>query len=123
MKDSICQHCFNFDCSWHNEFKPVEGWSAIPTHLHEIGDSYCVLKCPLYTARRNNLILTNTHELSQLCGFSWRTFMRKLSRDFKTIERLLFDKGFVLKIEKEDGAVNNRYYLQRELTFSEHKSD
>mgnify|MGYP006990124555 CR=1 FL=1 len=29
----------------------------------------------------------------------------------------------IVIIEKEDGAVNNRYYLQRELTFSEHKSD
>ena len=114
MRDSICQHCFNFNCSWHKEFKPVKGWRAKPTQLCDVGKSYCVEKCPKYVSRDNNdFVLTNTHEICQICGFSWRTLMRRMSQNVRAVERLLFKKGFVLKIDREDGAKYNRYYLQK----------
>lgn len=56
---SICQTCFNFDCSWHKKFVPVEGWRARPTEIVEIHGackhiepSFNVFACPLYAPRR-----------------------------------------------------------------------
>lgn len=55
---SICQDCFNFGCSWHEEFKAVKGWKAVPTKIMSLKrnkvceiKSYQVIKCPKYKSR------------------------------------------------------------------------
>ena len=52
--DTICWNCKKASgrCSWSREFKPVEGWRAIPTKVREQGKkdkfipSYDVYECP-----------------------------------------------------------------------------
>lgn len=57
-KSSICQTCFNFSCSWHQRFEPVDGWTATPTKIYNQGrlplDSFHVDVCPLYKPREDN---------------------------------------------------------------------
>lgn len=53
-KKTICWSCKKAcgSCSWSSKFKPVEGWTAIPTFIKmQYGGkdaSYIVLKCPEY---------------------------------------------------------------------------
>ena len=55
-KETLCWECKKAtggeDCPWANEFKPVEGWTAIPTLVKvQVGQkeqSYIVSKCPLF---------------------------------------------------------------------------
>lgn len=53
--NSICWKCKKatggYDCSWANEFLPVQGWDAEKTELKNyngIIESYEVFKCPLF---------------------------------------------------------------------------
>lgn len=46
-----CQNACNGGCSWSREFKPVDGWKAIPTYIQENGEhanSYKIIYCPEY---------------------------------------------------------------------------
>jgi len=52
-KFQLCWTCKNAcgGCSWSREGKPVEGWTAEPTHIETnryYADSYKILKCPQY---------------------------------------------------------------------------
>ena len=51
--DQLCATCGRavLKCSWSKDFKPVDGWDAIPTVVHDSeGDftSYKIMNCPLY---------------------------------------------------------------------------
>lgn len=66
LPPTLCGDCFHADkgdhsqCPWAREFKPVDGWDAIPTKVlwYRKGDrdnsrrveeqSYCVLHCPMF---------------------------------------------------------------------------
>ena len=48
---TLCWSCTRTDCSWMQNFKPVDGWEAVKTvykGVFELLDSYIVKKCPLY---------------------------------------------------------------------------
>lgn len=53
-----CDNCYG-GCAWSRSFKPVEGWTAIPTEAHitngkysEVRHGYTVLKCPEFVKDR-----------------------------------------------------------------------
>ncbi len=49
--DTLCWDCQNAigKCSWSREFKPVEGWTAIPTFIgRDKIKSFCVVECPQF---------------------------------------------------------------------------
>lgn len=68
MNDSVkhptlCWFCANAlcGCSWSKHFEPVDGWTAVPTLINQVGfitkegtrdreaiPSYLVYDCPLY---------------------------------------------------------------------------
>lgn len=46
---SLCQWCKNYKCAWIKDGKPVKGWEAKKTVIHESEkevESYKVVKCP-----------------------------------------------------------------------------
>lgn len=54
-KESLCLFCKNActgECSWARSFKPVKGWSAVPTKVKiskgVYDDSFLVESCPKY---------------------------------------------------------------------------
>lgn len=52
-KPTLCWSCENAccGCSWSRSFKPVDGWTAVPTKVFAKTDfiaSYRVMKCPQY---------------------------------------------------------------------------
>lgn len=68
---NICADCQNpiNSCSWEREFKPVEGWVAVPTKVLMFSGSdrnprrsdisYDVVSCPLYRPPPSNRKNTN----------------------------------------------------------------
>ena len=48
--NTLCWSCGRAcgGCSWSREFKPVKGWEAVPTRIHDEVDSYHVIHCPKY---------------------------------------------------------------------------
>lgn len=48
-KNSICWECKNYSCPWIKEGKPVKGWKAEKTKIHNLEkdtDSFSVKSCP-----------------------------------------------------------------------------
>lgn len=48
-KNSLCWECKNTACRWIREGKPVKGWTAEKTNIHNVEKdvpSYNVKKCP-----------------------------------------------------------------------------
>lgn len=62
QKDTLCWDCkkanADSNCSWANDFIPVEGWKAKPTIIkvttqtkeraEQLSHSFIVIKCPLF---------------------------------------------------------------------------
>lgn len=51
--DTLCWDCHNSTggCSWSSEFKPVDGWEAIPTVIKNgkyPENSFIVISCPCF---------------------------------------------------------------------------
>ena len=102
---SICQYCFNFNCSWHIRFEPVKGWkatpTAIPTTKGNAINSYAVKNCPQFISRDGGEVpLDNGRITLKLLGKMGRTRLSNLVRE----------KGFKLIIE--DGK-HCRYYIEK----------
>lgn len=51
MTDSLCWSCGNSfkDCSWFNDFVPVEGWDAKRYRIENNDYSYVIKSCPKFT--------------------------------------------------------------------------
>lgn len=56
--ETLCWKCKNAygNCSWSKRFKPVEGWTAVPTKVN-VGykgqtDSFLVIECPQFIKSR-----------------------------------------------------------------------
>lgn len=53
-RKTLCWDCKNAcgRCSWSREFKPVDGWEAVPSKVYQhencYADSYIVQKCPMF---------------------------------------------------------------------------
>ena len=49
---TICWDCANAVglCPWSHDFKPVKGWTVIPTRIKSAGnaESYIVIDCPCF---------------------------------------------------------------------------
>lgn len=114
MKQSICQICFNFECSWHCDFKPVDGWDAIHTQIPDIGESYLVKKCPLFCARKKNTITPTTlAKLGEICGLCSRQVARKLKTNPTAFKKILFNHGYLLQIEENKQSNRTKFYIMR----------
>ena len=67
MNDTLCWECANAvpdlygkrGCTWSRRFEPVEGWVAKKVHKasydHVGGDSYHVIKCPMFVQDRTEV--------------------------------------------------------------------
>lgn len=114
LKNSLCEECFNFNCSWHLNFVPVKGWSAKPTILKDhqkTMSSYRVERCPEFKARDGGYIRISTQNLAQLLDMSHRTLMRELAVNGNTLSNKLWKKGYMLMSHRDCGDKYNKYYI------------
>lgn len=111
---TLCQTCYNFDCSWHNDFTPRNDWQAIPHTYNDAGcvvESYEVIKCPGYRAR-NDKYPVKLSTIAQILGVSIRTAHRYIESGYiNTIFILKY--GLQLASEVEEGKKYKTYYLTR----------
>lgn len=111
---SLCQTCFNFDCSWHNDFTPRDDWRAIARTYNDAGhviESYEVIKCPGYRAR-NGKYQVKLSTVAQILGVSIRTVHRYIESGYiNTLFTLKY--GLQLVGELEEGKKYKTYYLTR----------
>lgn len=125
-KESICQTCFNFNCEWHEHFKPVDGWTATPTKIRDMHgaskvviDSYFVENCPCYKERGRGIKRITTQEISKAMGWAERTTAHILQRPALCWERYCkivdyYDKqGFEIVVG-ENGKGNIYYTIKKE---------
>lgn len=111
---SLCQTCFNFDCSWHNDFKPRDDWRAISHTYNDAGrvvESYEVIKCPGYRAR-NGKYPVKLSTVAQILGVSIRTVQRYIESGYINTFFIL-KYGLQLVGEVEEGNKYKTYYLTR----------
>lgn len=81
-RNSLCQSCFCSNCAWHTQFKPVEGWTAIPTKIiqgnkHDTMQSFNVIDCPMYTPREQDKGYTEVSksDFAELLNISYKRFI------------------------------------------------
>ena len=111
---SLCQTCFNFDCSWHNDFTPRDDWHAISHTYNDAGhvvESYEVIKCPGYRAR-NGKYPVKLSTVAQIVGVSIRTVHRYIESGYINTFFIL-KYGLQLVGELEEGKKYKTYYLTR----------
>lgn len=114
-KQSLCQTCFNFDCSWHESFTPREDWEAIPTVIKEHGiceyyvDSYCVKRCPAYR-KRDNAAHIGARDVCEALGISASTFYRYARNGF--IAEYAKARGFSITW-KQGGKYKKCYMVKK----------
>lgn len=111
---SLCQTCFNFDCSWHNDFTPRDDWRAIASAYNDAGhvvESYEVIKCPGYRAR-NGKYPVKLSTVAQILGVSIRTVHRYIESGYINTFFIL-KYGLQLVGELEEGKKYKSYYLTR----------
>lgn len=111
---SLCQTCFNFDCSWHNDFTPRDDWRAIAHTYNDAGcvvESYEVIKCPGYRAR-NGKYPVKLSAVAQIVGVSIRTVHRYIESGYINTFFIL-KYGLQLVGEVEEGNKYKTYYLTR----------
>ena len=111
---SLCQTCFNFECSWHNDFTPRDDWYAKAHTYNDAGrvvESYEVIKCPGYRAR-NGKYPVKLSTVAQILGVSIRTVYRYIESGY--INTLFICKyGLQLVAEIEEEKKCKSYYLTR----------
>ncbi len=119
-KESLCQTCFCFDCSWHEWFEPVEGWTATPTVVYNTRNnglgkptryepikSYCVHSCPLYVdgnKNRNEPITLET--IAKRIGLTPSNVGRRLRKG----EKIVIDGKKVVSIKT---GARHSYFLEK----------
>lgn len=111
---SLCQTCFNFDCSWHNDFTPRDDWRAIARTYNDAGrvvESYEVIKCPGYRAR-NGKYPVKLSTVAQIVGVSIRTVHRYIESGYINTFFIL-KYGLQLVGVVEEGKKYKTYYLTR----------
>ena len=111
---SLCQTCFNFDCSWHNDFTPRDDWRAIACTYNDAGhvvESYEVIKCPGYRAR-NGKYPVKLSTVAQIVGVSIRTVHRYIESGYINTFFIL-KYGLQLVGVVEEGKKYKTYYLTR----------
>lgn len=111
---SLCQTCFNFYCSWHNDFTPRDDWRAIAHTYNDDGkviESYEVIKCPGYRAR-NGKYPVKLSTVAQILGVSTRTVHRYIKSGYINTFFIL-KYGLQLVGELEEGEKYKTYYLTR----------
>lgn len=111
---SLCQTCFNFDCSWHNDFTPRDDWRAIARTYNDAGrvvESYEVIKCPGYRAR-NGKYPVKLSTVAQILGVSIRTVHRYIESGYINTFFIL-KYGLQLVGVVEEGKKYKTYYLTR----------
>lgn len=111
--NSLCQTCYNFECSWHNDFTPRDDWYA-KSHIYDIGgrivESYEVIKCPGYKTR-NGKYPVKLSTLAQILGVSIRTVYRFIESG--RINSIFSKYGLQIVSELEDGKKYKTHYLTR----------
>lgn len=113
-KETLCWECYwaTGGCSWADEFKPVEGWTAIPTELTgEDYTSYCVTSCPKFKADDRRFI--KVAELAKIFDISERQFYRLMKESPELVKAQLKRKGYNLIIIDNEGKRN--YYVRKEV--------
>ena len=82
-KPTICWNCANAcgGCCWSKSFKPVDGWTATPTKVYQVKDSYIdsyvVYKCPQFKKQRSCVVSEmSVYEIAELIGCSVRNLYR-----------------------------------------------
>lgn len=116
LKSSLCEECFNFNCSWHKDFVPVKGWRASPTIIQEkekTVSSYRVEMCPEFKAREDGYIRISTQNLARLLDISLRRLMRELAVNGDTLSNKLWLKGYMLMSYRDYGDKYNKYYIAK----------
>ena len=116
MAESKCQDCFNFSCSWHEHFKPVDGWNATPTVILEQRDgnnkdkvdSYIVHYCPKYKPRNRGIIPITKKQLEYITKIQDLRNAKNFERCIKRMNRIGYD---IIKQEDFEGSKRRRYYL------------
>ena len=111
---SLCQTCFNFECSWHNDFKPRDDWRAIAHTYNDAGhvvESYEVIKCPGYRAR-NGKYPVKLSTVAQIVGVSIRTVHRYIESGYIN-NFFILKYGLQLVGVVEEGKKYKTYYLTR----------
>ena len=90
MKSTLCWHCARAvaKCPWSKHFKPVKGWTAIPTVIKSLYldgtilsiDSYVVLKCPLFIPDAECKPKPTNADVAKKLRISQRTYYRWVSK-------------------------------------------
>lgn len=110
--DSLCQECFNFGCSWHKEFKPVDGWEAEPTTKSDgskVIESYRVTRCPEFQLRHaDEWKRVRVREIAEITGVSIRTVFRDIEAG--RVRQYLMEYGYDYKSVREGKYY--RYYVK-----------
>jgi hypothetical protein len=112
---SICMHCKNAvgNCSWSENFRPVNGWNAVPSCY--IDDditvkSYKVISCPLYQPDRPSKYgyEISTSTIAKLCGMSLRTAQRATEQ---RLNKILQKLGLKVVWYREPTEEIGSYYI------------
>ena len=105
-KESLCATCMNIDCSWHEWFEPVEGWTATPTIIKDKVrpmQSYQVTACPLYKTREQGISYITLKQIEKITCINKSTVRRRIQKG-----KQIFINGKVVRKE----YYTNRYYLE-----------
>lgn len=119
MKISKCCDCCNTECSWHKEFKPVDGWNAEHTIVdngRDKQDSYYVKECPLYKTRDGDRRISR-NELVEMLGVNSYDLTKKYSTS--QIQEELYKLGYDSKLYYSE---EERYYNRVTKRYSTAKS-
>lgn len=100
---TLCQTCFCSTCSWHNFFKPVDGWEARPTKIVQ-GDgntiaSYEVIRCPFYKPRKQDEGWTEVTKTE---------FARLIKTNCSQLDKY-FNDGILEDVARQRGYVYKTY--------------
>ena len=105
MNCTLCWRCSKAvkKCPWSKHFKPVPGWSAIPTLVKSTYldgsiltvKSFVVVKCPQFVADKSEHKVETVENIANRLNISKRTYYRWL-------EKNIIDKsGKILNTSKE----------------------
>lgn len=92
--ETLCWDCQRAigGCSWAHRGKPVEGWKAEPTIIHESDgdfDSYLVVSCPKFKPDKKQYI--STEKICAMLGICSSTYLRRTVRE---VTAMLREKGY-----------------------------
>lgn len=108
MKEQPCWSCNNFSrCKWSYGF-PIENWVAEKSKY-----GYHIKECPEYEKEElNGFRPIRVSEMAEILGMSIRKVFNRLASSPQRFIKLMRERGYELKIYKEDNEQYHYYYIK-----------